>query len=284
MFEGVVRIDNSDKLKGLYQAARRAQENNDYNNARIYYEKVLEEDPTSWEATFYSRFDSASSYAYIVFNHLEEYYRLALGLIRDNISDTNQQYRAVIQIVSSICSYALDYIATMRGRHNCNKENIQEVLNERRGNFERDYTCIRRGIENAINDTAQVFSDVSIVFDDTRSKFEDVIQALETCKKGYLANEYKYGKSGGCYVATYIYGSYDCPQVWSLRRFRDYTLASTWYGRLFIRTYYAVSPTLVRWFGHTKWFKNFWKVLLDKMVTKLQENGVESTPYQDKEW
>lgn len=90
--------------------------------------------------------------------------------------------------------------------------------------------------------------------------------------------------SGGCYVATAIYGAYDCPQVWTLRRFRDYTLASTWYGRLFIRTYYAISPTLVRWFGHTKWFKNFWKVRLDKMVTNLQNNGVESTPYQDKEW
>lgn len=56
-------------------------------------------------------------------------------------------------------------------------------------------------------------------------------------------------KSGGCYVATAVYGSYDCPEVWTLRRFRDSTLASTWYGLLFTKTYYAVSPTLVRWFG-----------------------------------
>ena len=41
--------------------------------------------------------------------------------------------------------------------------------------------------------------------------------------------------SGGCYVATAVYGSYDCPQVWTLRRYRDYTLAETWYGRAFIR-------------------------------------------------
>ena len=33
--------------------------------------------------------------------------------------------------------------------------------------------------------------------------------------------------SGGCYVATCVYGSYDCPQVWTLRRFRDNTLAET---------------------------------------------------------
>ena len=48
--------------------------------------------------------------------------------------------------------------------------------------------------------------------------------------------------NNGCYVATAVYGSYDCPQVWTLRRYRDYTLAETWYGRAFIRTYYAISP------------------------------------------
>lgn len=91
-------------------------------------------------------------------------------------------------------------------------------------------------------------------------------------------------KSGGCYVATCVYGSYDCPQVWTLRRFRDYTLAETWYGRLFIHTYYAISPTIVKLFGSTKWFKKMWKGKLDKLVTKLQNEGVEDTPYQDREW
>lgn len=89
---------------------------------------------------------------------------------------------------------------------------------------------------------------------------------------------------GGCYVATCVYGSYDCPEVWTLRRYRDDTLGSTWYGKAFIRIYYKVSPTLVKWFGHTNWFKKMWKGKLDKMVKKLQEKGVENTPYEDKEW
>ena len=88
----------------------------------------------------------------------------------------------------------------------------------------------------------------------------------------------------GCYVATCVYGSYDCPEVWTLRRYRDDTLGATWYGRAFIRTYYAISPTLVKWFGKTKWFKKMWKGKLDKKVKKLQEKGVESTPYEDKPW
>lgn len=90
--------------------------------------------------------------------------------------------------------------------------------------------------------------------------------------------------SGGCYVATAVYGSYNCPQVWTLRRFRDYTLAETWYGRVFIRTYYAISPTLVEWFGHTEWFKKMWKGKLDQMVANLNAEGVENTPYEDKPW
>lgn len=103
-------------------------------------------------------------------------------------------------------------------------------------------------------------------------------------QKQHFNNASSNTSKSGCYVATCVYGAYDCPQVWTLRRFRDDTLGSTWYGRLFIRTYYAISPTLVKWFGETKWFKKMWKGTLDRMVAKLQSNGVEDTPYNDKNW
>ena len=90
--------------------------------------------------------------------------------------------------------------------------------------------------------------------------------------------------SSGCYVATAVYGSYDCPQVWTLRRYRDDTLAETWHGRAFIHTYYALSPTLVKWFGDTAWFKNMWKPTLDRIVERLNKNGVADTLYQDRQW
>lgn len=89
-------------------------------------------------------------------------------------------------------------------------------------------------------------------------------------------------KSSHCYIATCVYGSYDCPQVWTLRRFRDYTLDKTWYGRAFIKCYYAISPTLVKWFGNQKWFRTFWKNRLDTMVSKLHQTGIENTQYCDK--
>lgn len=92
----------------------------------------------------------------------------------------------------------------------------------------------------------------------------------------------KQAKAMGCYIATCVYGSYDCPEVWTLRRFRDYTLDETWYGRAFVKCYYAVSPTLVKWFGKEAWFIRFWKKVLDSFVRRLNNRGVENTKYQDK--
>jgi len=88
--------------------------------------------------------------------------------------------------------------------------------------------------------------------------------------------------SEGCYIATCVYGSYDCPQVWTLRRYRDCTLSKTWYGRVFVSIYYVISPTLVKWFGHTKWFKSMWRDILDGIVKRLQNSSVENAAYEDK--
>ena len=115
-------------------------------------------------------------------------------------------------------------------------------------------------------------------------KYEPDYQIPERPKTEKSASSGSNESTGGCYVATAVYGSYDCPQVWTLRRYRDYTLAETWYGRAFIHTYYAISPTLVKWFGHTEWFKKMWKGKLDRMVANLKADGVEDTPYEDRKW
>jgi hypothetical protein len=85
-----------------------------------------------------------------------------------------------------------------------------------------------------------------------------------------------------CYIATAIYGSYDCPQVWTLRRFRDNILAKTRKGRIFIKCYYIISPTIIKRFGRTEWFNRFWKGKLDKIIFELHVRGIEATPYEDR--
>jgi len=88
-------------------------------------------------------------------------------------------------------------------------------------------------------------------------------------------------KKSGCYIATSVYGSYDCPQVWTLRRYRDERLAQTIGGRMFIRIYYFVSPTMVKLFGETRLFKVFARNRLDQFVSRLRKSGYSSEPYYD---
>lgn len=114
----------------------------------------------------------------------------------------------------------------------------------------------------------------------SRKKIEDIVTEVKPVVEENTSSTST--SEGGCYVATCVYGSYDCPEVWTLRRFRDYTLDETWYGRLFIKCYYLISPRLVKMFGNKSWFKAFWKKRLDKMVSKLKENGVKDTRYFDK--
>lgn len=106
----------------------------------------------------------------------------------------------------------------------------------------------------------------------------------EKRKQGYFKLKSSSNNSGGCYIATCIYGSYDCPQVWTLRRYRDYTLAQTWFGRAFIRAYYVISPIIVKHWGHYQWFQKLWKKRLDRWVKKLELSGVANTPYDDLNW
>ena len=44
------------------------------------------------------------------------------------------------------------------------------------------------------------------------------------------------------------------------------SLAKNFYGRAFIKIYYALSPTAIKLFGKTKWFQHFWKKKLDRMA------------------
>lgn len=109
-----------------------------------------------------------------------------------------------------------------------------------------------------------------------KSGDQESIEQLHNAKREEAAEEKK-----GCYIATCVYGSYDCPQVWTLRRFRDNSLLPTYWGKVFVKIYYTISPVLVRFFGQTHGFKKFWKALIDRMVKHLQDEGVESTPYED---
>ena len=90
---------------------------------------------------------------------------------------------------------------------------------------------------------------------------------------------YRRRRRNGCYIATCVYGSYNCHEVWVLRRYRDEVLEENVLGRMFISIYYAISPTIVKLFGNTQWFKNIWLKFLDKKVEKLKQAGYSDSEY-----
>lgn len=138
---------------------------------------------------------------------------------------------------------------------------------------------------NSVNSRFNVYG--MNINDETVAKYRgilnDIKKGLPEEKQNVVGEEaIDNPSSGPCYVATAVYGSYDCPEVWTLRRYRDFTLDETWYGRLFIKAYYATSPTFVKYFGNEKVFKSQGKRLLDRWVAKLNSKGYECTPYKDK--
>lgn len=302
-----VKVDQSSELKNLYELARRAKKDNNSENAQRYYEQILIKDPSSWEANFYTVYYQSMNCkigqiqsAAIRLSNCED---TVLQLIKDNISEPQEQRKAVEEMGVRLISISQMLYEAAKNHYQGIGDSIrsnytQELLNNccatrdicyNFGNyvikfFGDDYgkdiavPCWKTGVtqhKSVMAFFAQAEMNKNVIMD-----YASKIQKYDDSYTAPTINI----SSGGCYVATAVYGSYDCPQVWTLRRYRDYTLAETWYGRAFIRTYYAISPTLVKWFGHTDWFKKMWKGRLDRMVADLNAEGIEDTPYADQAW
>ncbi len=124
----------------------------------------------------------------------------------------------------------------------------------------------------------------SVLADSEDKKFRKRIEREQLEIAAHNPN-YKIEKvpsKGACYVATAVYGSYDCPQVWVLRRFRDEVLLPMYCGRLFVKTYYAASPILLKHFGNNNIFKTFCITVLDLFIKHLKIKGSSDKPYDDK--
>ena len=271
--QGTVRVDNSGYVEKYLQNARRALDKEDWEEVEKYYNMVEQNVPDNMEAVFFSSYGKAmlsltdSDYykRQQKFNVLNK----SMQVISDYFETTNENKEQVLRKISQ-------YIQKMYNTtfvYQQQSANLAGAINSVAG-----VTGSRQWCVNLLNSTRAAFVT-------ELQQIQAVHPELFYLSELIAANTPQNGNSsGGCYVATAVYGSYDCPQVWTLRRYRDYTLAKTWYGRLFIKTYYAISPTLVKWFGHTNWFKKMWKGKLDRMVQNLNAQGVEDTPYQDREW
>ena len=74
----------------------------------------------------------------------------------------------------------------------------------------------------------------------------------------------------GCYIATMAYGDYDHPQVIELRKYRDQVLLKNYFGKLFVKIYYSVSPHLVKKLKNQNKINKLITSLLDKLIEKIK--------------
>ncbi len=300
--EGTVKIDSSSEIDNLYQAARNAKENADYVTAIKHYEAINARVPNDWESMFYLVILRATAIknaeigitATKITNCLPKVFD-CIKLLPDKEAQktavkevADQSYAVAILLLNGSVSFYKSLSLTLATALGDHRDRCLEIANilltcgdcivSKFDANDEDYKQTALLLWKIVPATTS-----NIAKEDAFLLLKSQLEPFSTRIKKYDPS-YQTPKSGGCYVATAVYGSYDCPEVWTLRRYRDNTLAENWYGRVFIKAYYAVSPTLVKWFGNTAWFKKMWQGTLDRMVTDLHSKGFESTPYEDKEW
>lgn len=74
---------------------------------------------------------------------------------------------------------------------------------------------------------------------------------------------------GRCYIATMAYGDYDHENVIVLRNFRDNILNRYFFGRIFIKVYYKLSPKLVELLKSNERINYYIKRILNLFVKML---------------
>ena len=313
-----VRIDNSNKVENLFLLARRAKENDNASDAEKYYDLIRQETPQDWESNFFAVYYKAcqckiaeiASAADSIKNTIHS----TFDLIESNLSAPEEKLNAINQVCAYSHSISKQLSSAAENYYNKIDKSIQhDFYSENINNLSRangiriklcDELCERYGndekvfleaalpyVKDAIEDFPACRKNISILqrfepdyhFDDSAEKeldrqFQELKDEFEK-----TINNLEKKQNNGCYVATAVYGSYDCPEVWTLRRFRDYRLSKTLIGRWFIRTYYAISPTLVKKYGDKQWFVMLWKPKLDNLVKRLNNQGLANTPYQDKQ-
>lgn len=256
--QGTVKVDNSSFVKKYLENARRAYSKEDWEEVEKYYNMVEQNSPHNIEAIFFSA-----------------YGRVMLSLYDDQYFKREQKFKVLKNSISVIDE---NYEVTDEPKDDVIIKISDALLKMYKSQFVRQLNQAY-GVGSAtwqVNLFREINNDFMRELEDILAKHPDLTYIKELIDKHRNAIQ-----TGGCYVATCVYGSYDCPEVWTLRRYRDYRLYKTWYGKFFIKIYYFTSPKIVKLFGNTRWFNKIFKKKLDKLVNKLNREGYDSTPYSD---
>lgn len=230
---GTVKIDSSSELSNLYEIARRAKDTNNAENALRYYDQILIKDPNSWEAQFYVVYFRAmvceTTEIGISASNLSDSISPILDLVKNNVGGDKQE-EIILEIYERCSSVSnLLFKITKNWYLSIDNKFKKKIIPQYNANIlPIAFIMFSLGdslIEAYGNQFTNIASRSWIDGVELYKKYPDTIYR-PSILKDYLNKIRQYQpnykpKSKACYIATSVYGSYDCPEVWTLRRFRD---------------------------------------------------------------
>lgn len=206
---------------------------------------------------------------------------------KNNLSDNPseifmEQFKIKMNIASSYCFYILFNV------ENLDKDNSPSILRESRN----IHYCIG-DLTSLIPSTQEIknlfvfsphqstviiakalilLSNLPFENDENRKQFnklviyyQDKLNDKTTLKEVQLENP------GSCYIATMAYGDYNHPQVIILRDYRDRKLMPNFFGRLFVKFYYLISPYLVNLLKDFKSINRIIRIILNLWIKRIKK-------------
>lgn len=278
-----IELSDMPKKDNYLNIANSAYKAGNYEEAIIYYNKVLEVDSRNWNAVYYKGLARAWKSSLVDPNIIEAVYgakeAIEIYINTENPStDDVEKFKATV--VNDIYDILSNY-AVLSKKHYHEFQDMQSSAPEYWDRI--DYCtgiaryCISLISENMLikkyyRNTKFVMvhllllllkekCDIRYYKSTSGMNLVHKIDANERLKAVSLFDSLvgevkKHGiemdipeirrNDGSCYIATAIYGSYDSPEVVILRRFRDNTLYKYSLGRLFIKVYYLLSPPMIK--------------------------------------
>ena len=102
------------------------------------------------------------------------------------------------------------------------------------------------------------------------NSISEQLEFIESVRNGAYDTTDSDGNSG-CYIATAVYGSYECDEVFELRKFRDDYLSKSAIGRGVIKLYYKVSPGMAKRLTYDSSISSFIRKVLNCFVRCIQK-------------
>ncbi len=132
-----------------------------------------------------------------------------------------------------------------------------DMDSKQRQNFEKNKEALK-----SIAGQLDINTMKAVVFDGVKNVSQRVMSSNNRSSKS---------SSGGCYIATMAYGSYEHPKVIVLRNYRDKVLLKKSTGRFIVTAYYVISPKLVALLKNNTLINNWLRVFLDAIIVKIQK-------------